>query len=96
MPKKKFNLKRAVKMNPLARARKQGHVPPKTGEEAVERYTEKVKAFRSKGSPKKKKAIDDSLTDIFNRAGTFKKKKKKVRSFKPKKSVTGILEGQGY
>ena len=93
---KAAKIKKGMAENPFARARKQGHVPPKTGEEAVERYTEKVKAFRSKGSPKKKKAIDDSLTDIFNRAGTFKKKKKKVRSFKPKKSVTGILEGQGY
>ena len=50
------------------------------------RFADKGKSF----------SWDSRMGDIFNRAGTFKKKKKKVRSFKPKKPVTGILEGQGY
>ena len=59
------------------------------------------KRYKSKPEPTPKKRVvgHEETSTSFGKASDIRKptvKRKKIRSFKPKKPVTGILEGQGY
>ena len=79
-------------------ARKKAYAEHKAIKKPSIREAARMEARFGAGVDEMQKSIGSAIAGpgAGKKRGKEKKNKKKIRSFKPKKPVTGILEGQGY